>query len=380
MEKHPEINGLRTWIEIDRRAIAHNYKILRGLLSPKTRFMAVVKSNAYGHNFIDFSKEMESLGADWIGVDSIVEGLALRKAGIKLPVLVLGYTLPERIIDAANENISIAVSTFETLDAISNIENKDKKLSIHIKVDTGMHRQGFQVAHLSDVISKLKSLPKNIIVEGLFTHFAAAKNPAKKEKTLAQIKEFEVWQKAFADAGFRVISHAAASAGAMVYPESHFDLVRYGIAMYGVWPSSEIKGAEKGIDLKPVLSWKTIIGEVKDVPKGEGVGYDFTATLTRDSRLAICPIGYWHGLPRSVSNINDVLVHGKRARITGRVSMDMITIDVTDIPEARVGSVVTIIGRDGEEEIRADKIADPERTSEYEIITRLNPLIKRVFV
>ncbi len=380
MEKHPEINGLRTWIEIDRAAIAHNYKILRGLLSPKTKFMAVVKSNAYGHNFIDFSKEMEGLGADWIGVDSIVEGLALRKAGIKLPVLVLGYTLPERLIDAANEGISIAVSTFETLEAISKLENKSQKLAIHIKVDTGMHRQGFQVAQLPEVISKLKSLPKNIIIEGLFTHFAAAKNPAKKEKTLAQIKEFEVWQKAFADAGFSVISHAAASAGAMVYPESHFDLVRYGIAMYGVWPSSEIKGAEKGIDLKPVLSWKTIIGEVKDVSKGESVGYDFTATLTRDSRLAICPIGYWHGLPRSVSNINDVLIHGKRARITGRVSMDMITVDVTDIPEAKVGSVVTIIGRDGEEEVRADKIADPERTSEYEIITRLNPLIKRVFI
>jgi alanine racemase len=381
MEKHPETNGLRTWIEIDRTAIAHNYKILRGLLSPGTRFMAVVKSNAYGHNFIDFSKEMEGLGADWIGVDSILEGLALRRAGIKLPVLVLGYTLPERLEDAANEGLSIAVSTFETLEAISKLENKSQKLSIHIKVDTGMHRQGFQQAtQLVEVISKLKSLPKNIIVEGLFTHFAAAKNPAKKEKTLAQIKEFKVWQKAFADAGFSVISHAAASAGAMVYPESHFDLVRYGIAMYGVWPSSEIKGAEKGIDLKPVLSWKTIIGEVKDVSKGEGVGYDFTATLTRDSRLAICPIGYWHGLPRSVSNINDVLIHGKRARITGRVSMDMITVDVTDIPEVKVGSVVTIIGRDGEEEVRADKIADPERTSEYEIITRLNPLIKRVFI
>ncbi len=372
-----ETKGLRTWIEIDRAAIAHNYSLLRSLLSPKTKFMAVVKSNAYGHNFIDFSKEIAKLGADWLGVDSIVEGLALRKEGIKNPILVLGYTLPERLAEAAEAHISLTVSTFETLEAISKL---DTALSIHIKVDTGMHRQGFQAEQMQEVISTLTSLPKHISVEGLFTHFAAAKNPGTTEKTLAQIAEFEMWQKAFGDAGFSPLIHASASAGAMVYPQAHFDMVRFGIAMYGVWPSSEVKGSEKGMDLKPILSWKTIIGEIKNVKKGEGVGYDFTNILKRDSKLAICPIGYWHGLPRSVSNNGSVLVCGARAPITGRVSMDMITIDVTDIPDAKVGSVVTIIGRDGGEEIRADKIADPERTSEYEIITRINPLIKRIFV
>lgn len=338
--------------------------------------MAVVKSNAYGHSLVDFSREIEKLGADWIGVDSIVEGLTLRREGIQLPILVLGYTLPERIEEASKENISITVSTFETLEMVSGLQTK---LSIHVKVDTGMHRQGFQLAQMTEVITVLKSLPKNIEVQGLFTHFAGAKNPASTEKTLAQIKEFEMWQKTFAEAGFVPIAHTAASAGAMLYPQAHFDMVRFGIGLYGVWPSSEVRGAERDLDLKPILSWKVVVGEVKNVKKGEGVGYDFTNILKRDSRLAICPIGYWHGLPRSVSNNGNVLVHGKRAPITGRVSMDMITIDVTDIPEVKVGSIATIIGRDGGEEIRADKIADPERTSEYEIITRLNPLIKRIY-
>jgi len=371
-----ETKGLRTWIEIDKGAIAHNYSLLRGLLKPEAKFMAVVKSNAYGHSLVDFSREIEKLGADWIGVDSIVEGLTLRREGIQLPILVLGYTLPERIEEASKENISITVSTFETLEMVSGLQTK---LSIHVKVDTGMHRQGFQLAQMTEVITVLKSLPKNIEVQGLFTHFAGAKNPASTEKTLAQIKEFEMWQKTFAEAGFVPIAHTAASAGAMLYPQAHFDMVRFGIGLYGVWPSSEVRGAERDLDLKPILSWKVVVGEVKNVKKGEGVGYDFTNILKRDSRLAICPIGYWHGLPRSVSNNGNVLVHGKRAPITGRVSMDMITIDVTDIPEVKVGSIATIIGRDGGEEIRADKIADPERTSEYEIITRLNPLIKRIY-
>ncbi len=372
-----DTKGLRTWIEIDKAAMAHNYAVLRKLLTPETKFMAVVKSNAYGHCLQDFSLEIEKLGADWIGVDSIVEATALRKEGIKVPIFVLGYTLPSRLDEAAEHNITLSVSTFETLEALSKF---NQTISIHIKVDTGMHRQGFQIDQIVEVISKLQSLPKNISVTGLFTHFAAAKNPTKQEQTLAQIAQFEMWRKAFKEAGLKIISHAAASAGAMVYPQAHYDMVRFGIAMYGVWPSAEVKGVEKGMELKPILSWRTIIGEVKDVKKGEGVGYDFTAVLERNSRLAICPIGYWHGLPRSVSNAGYVLVNGKKAPITGRVSMDMLIIDVTDIPDVKVGSIVTIIGKDGGEEVLAYKIADPERTSEYEIITRLNPLIKRFFV
>lgn len=380
--------------------MAHNHKLLRGLISsvsPKTKFMAVVKSNAYGHGLVDFSKEMEKLGADWLGVDSIVEATALRKAGIKSPILVLGYTLPSRLEEAADEGISLTVSTFEILEhagavgALNVNANKAsskttvkapaKKLSIHIKVDTGMHRQGFLATDIARVISTLKSLPKNISVEGLFTHLAAAKNPSFPTKTLAQLEEFGLWRKAFAEAGFSPIVHAAASAGAIVYPQSHFDMARFGITVYGLWPSVQVRGfAEKKLPLKPVLSWRTIISETKNVKKGESVGYDLTETLERDTTLAVCPVGYWHGLPRAVSSVGHVLVRGQRARIVGRVSMDMITIDATDISGVKTGDAVTLIGRDGNEEIRAQEIADLSETSDYEIITRINPLIKRIIV
>ncbi|MEK7390892.1 MAG: alanine racemase [Patescibacteria group bacterium] len=400
-ETNPELNGLRTWIEIDAKAVAHNYKLLRGLISsvsPKTKFMAVVKSNAYGHGLVDFSKEMEKLGADWLGVDSIVEATALRKAGIKSPILVLGYTLPSRLEEAADENISLTVSTFETLEQIAGLNDglndspnasanigSNKKLSIHIKVDTGMHRQGFLLADIPRVISKLKSLHGNISVEGLFTHLAAAKNPSFPTKTSAQLEEFGLWQKAFAEAdisaGRPLIIHAAASAGAIIYPQSHFNMARFGITVYGLWPSVQVRGfAEEKLPLKPVLSWRTIIGEIKNVKKGESVGYDLVETLERDTTLAVCPVGYWHGLPRAISSVGHVLVRGQRARIVGRVSMDMITIDVTDISGVKIGDAVTLIGRDGNEEIRAQEIAGLSETSDYEIITRINPLIKRIIV
>lgn len=383
MKTHPELNGLRTWIEVDKTALAHNYKILRGILPTKTKFMAVVKSNAYGHSLVDFSQEVEKLGADWIAVDSIVEAETLREQGIKAPILVLGFTLPSKIESAADLGVSLSISSFEMLEEVAEFAKKNpaKKLNLHIKVDTGMHRQGFEEEQISEVVSHLKKLPPNVLVEGLFTHFASAKNPAFPNHTLGQISKFELWRAAFADAGLKPLCHAGASSGSILYPQSHFDMVRFGITMYGLWPSAQVRAyAEDKLDLQPILTWKTVIAEVKKVKKGESVGYDSTEILKRDSLLAVCPIGYWHGLPRAVSGIGSVIVAGKRAKIIGRVSMDMITIDVTDIPDAEFGSQVTVLGRDGEEEISAGEIATLSETSDYEIVTRLNPLIKRIFV
>lgn len=389
--KQSHHTGLRTWIELDRAAIEHNYKALRGLLSPKTFFMAVVKSNAYGHSLLDFSAEMEKLGADWFGVDSIVEGLALRKAGITKPILVLGLTLPEMLASAVAENISVTVSTFETLEAISRTDFSTSggsgPLRIHVKTDTGMHRQGFQEVDMVKLMPVLDKLVREnkIVVEGLFTHFAAAKNPSFRTRTDKQLEIFGRFRTAFLDAGCKPIVHAAASGGAMIFPEAHFDMVRFGIAVYGLWPSREVEAYMSGtapgkITLKPVLTWKTVVGEVKKVPRGERVGYDFTEELACDSVLAVCPIGYWHGFPRALSSVGHVLVRGRRARVIGRVSMDMITIDVTDVPEVLVFDEVVIIGAQGGGEITAERIADLSDTSSYEIVTRINPLIKRIVV
>lgn len=377
-----ESNGLRTWIEIDRKAIAHNAKTFRSLLSKKTKLMAVVKSNAYGHSLIDFSKEMESK-ADWLGVDSVVEGIALRKSGNKLPILVLGHTLPERMADAKLNNLSVTISTEEMLRYIVTLKPIHQP-RFHIKVDTGMHRQGFLPAELPRVVTILKSSfinPKSLstAVEGLFTHFASAKNPAFPAYTKEQIKEFNVWRKAFEKAGLKFISHAAATGGALLFPESHFDMVRIGIGLYGYWPSLETQEFLKDkLTLKPILTWKTVLSEIKKLPKGSKIGYDCTETLSRDSTVAICPVGYWHGYSRRLSSIARVLVRGKHCRVLGRVSMDMLIIDMTGTG-AKVGDEVILIGISVKESISAADMAGLDETSYYETLTRINPLIKRFY-
>ncbi len=379
--KEDQKHNLRTWIEINQRALKNNYSIFRRLIGPKCLLMSVVKSNAYGHSLIDFSRATESLGIDWFGVDSIVEAESLRKAGLKKPILVLGYTLESKIGNAFKNNISLTVSDFSTLKNLKNIKIHGHKLKIHIKVDTGMHRQGFFVSEIPAVIKILKSQP-NIILEGVYTHFSSAKNPAFPSATFNQIEQFKKAIDLFESAGFKgFIKHTAATSGTIIFPQSHFDLVRIGIGLCGLWPSKETKEAfREKIKLEPVLSWKTIVGQIKSLPKGSKVGYDLTETLDRSSSVAILPIGYWHGFPRSLSSIGKVLIKGNEVKVIGRVSMDMISVDVTDVKNVKVGDEVILIGRSEKSEISVDDMAYLSDTINYEIVTRLNPLIKRIVV
>jgi len=378
MTKNLNKKGLRTWIEIDKKAIAHNYSVLRRLISKNTQIMSVVKSNAYGHSLLDFSLEAQKLGVDWFGVDSIVEATALRNSGITKPILVLGFTLPEMLIKAVKQDISITVSTFNLLDAISKTSFA-RKIKVHIKIDTGMHRQGFQEHEIEKVIVKIKNLEKKIQIEGLFTHFAGVKNSKFSELTNKQFESFKLWVNRFKKEGFTPIVHAGASGVALGFSEAFFDMVRIGIAQYGLWPSTEIENFSK-TKLKPILQWKTVVGEIKNIKRGSRVGYDFTEELKKDSTIAVCPIGYWHGYPRSLSGVGFVLVHGKRARILGRVSMDMIVIDISGITRVKVGDPVTLLGRDGKGGvISAEEMANWADTSLYEMVTRINPLIKRLY-
>ena len=375
MPKPPQ--NLRTWVEIDKSAIEKNYRFFRKTLGKHVAFCGVIKSNAYGHNIYLYAKELERLGIDMLAVDSIVEGVSLREAGITTPLLVLGYTLPVFMKKASALGIAISVSSTDSLKALSAYRGRDT-LSIHIKVDTGMHRQGFQISELPKVMRALRSLPKHIRVEGLFTHFAEAKRPADSARTKKQIVQFDSWIKAFTDAGFHPLVHAGATGGGLVYTDARYDMVRIGIGIYGVWPSEEVRLFRQGDKLSPVLSWRAIVSEVKSVQKGEGVGYDFTEELKRDSRIAIIPIGYWHGYPRLLSGKGNVLIRGKRAKVLGRVSMDMLIVDVTGIKGARAGDIATLIGRDGKESVTAEEIAHHAGTNAYEILTRLNPLMERV--
>ena len=375
---HQNHHGLRTWIEVDRKAVAHNFAVFRGLIPRKTKLMAVVKSNAYGHGLISFSKEVARLGADWLGVDSVTEARALRREGMKLPILVLGYTCPELFAEAAEQDISLTISSFESLTALQKAKCPTP-LKVHIKVDTGMHRQGFVLSEQKALMSKVKNQKSKTIVEGLYTHFANAKNPAFPADTRAQIAEFEKWIRAFQKTGLRPLVHTAATAGILLFPESHYDMVRIGIGLYGLWPARETEAFLRDkVTLKPALEWKSIVSEIKTLPKGVRVGYDYAETLARATTLAVVPVGYWHGYPRALSGIGRVLVRGKECKIIGRVSMDMLTIDITDVKRVRVGDEAVLIAKNQSSPASFSGIALLTDSSWYEVATRLNPLIRRI--
>lgn len=371
-------SGLRTWIEISAQAIKNNIQLFRSVVK-STKIMAVVKSNAYGHGLSDYSAFVAKEGIDMLGVDSITEASQLRADGLTLPILVLGFTLPERVAEAVEKNIAVTVSSFESLQTWVDL-GLSKKIAVHIKVDTGLHRQGFLFDQMTEVVSLLKKHSDVFFVEGLYTHFAEAKDPIHRTYTEKQIAEFKLWQEVMVKEFPGVVTHGAASGGAMLYPESHFDMVRIGAGLYGIWPSAEIYNTfSQTQPLTSVLTWKTIISEIKKLPVGSAIGYNCTEILKRDSTIAVCPVGYWHGFSRNLSSKGEVLVHGQKAKVLGLVSMDMIVIDITDIPNVAVLDEVVLIGKQNEAEITASDIAQQAGTSAYEFLTRLNPRIKKIY-
>ncbi len=365
----------RTWIEISKTAIKHNYNSFRRILKKETKMLGVVKSNAYGHELFRFGQSLSTLGVNWLGVDSITEALALRKVGLKTPILVLGYTLPQNFIHSSLKNISLTISSFESLKIISRLKHK---ISIQLKIDTGMHRQGFFVSDIPKILVLLKKM-NHVNVNGFYTHFAAAKKPDTGHETQYQINEFKKVISLIKHQHPRALAHASATAGTLNYPEAHFDMVRIGIGLYGLWPSEETKKAFSAskFSLKPVLTWKTIISEVKTLEKGQKIGYDFTEKLARRSKIAILPIGYWHGYWRAFSSKAQVLIKGRPCKVLGRVSMDMIVVDVTDAGNISVGDEAVLIGKQKKQEITVDTLAKIAGTTNYEVVTRLNPLIKK---
>lgn len=371
-------SGLRTWIEIDRSKIAKNFAVFRGLLKKDVKLMSVVKSNAYGHSLLDFSKEVVALGTDWLGVDSVVEAVKLRAVGIKIPILVLGYSLPEKIPDLLENDISFCVSTFEQMEEVVKRCGEGKTAKIHIKIDTGMHRQGFLESDWELLLEKVSALQSNVVVEGCFTHFSSAKNPSFPAYTNMQINSFERFSaKLKKVVSNKVIFHACATSGALLFPSAHFDMVRIGMGLYGYWPSVETRAAlSDRLSLSPALCWKTSVSEIKQLPKGARVGYDGCEVLDRDTKIGICPVGYWHGYDRALSSIGRVVVMGAQARVLGRISMDMIVVDCTDIENVSIQNEVILLGG----EISATDIAELLGTSHYEVTTVINPLIKRFYI
>ena len=363
----------KVWIEISRKAVRKNVAIFRAVLGTKTALYAVVKSNAYGHGLTLFAGLADACGVDGFCVDSVVEGAKLRAHGIAKPILVLGYALPALFPEAKKHGIAITVSSKESLAAI--LKAGDDAPDFHIKIDTGMHRQGFQLEEIPSVIRSLQKLTKLRKLKaqgpfvGLYTHFAMAKN---REDTAFTDRQFAAFRSAcasFEQAGFSgLVRHASATGGALLGEKYHMDMARIGIGLYGIWPSAELeRQLGKKIVLCPALSLHSVISEKKTVAKGEGVGYDMTEVMKKPTDIAIVPVGYWHGIPRAASSVAIVRVGLSAARIVGRVSMDMVMIDVTGIP-SRVGSEVVI---------SPVSLAHAMGASPYEVVTRINPLIHK---
>ena len=370
----------KTWINLKSSLADHNLKIFRSLIGPKVKLWAVVKSNAYGHGLLTFSKLVNELGVDGFCADSVIEGIKLRDSGIKKPILVLGPTLPNLLAEARRKNITITISNFDLLDRY--LKSKEKP-DFHLKIDTGMHRQGFYVSEIDKFLKKLRtsnSEPRTRL-KGVYTHFASAKDINYTTFTDKQFLEFQKAIQLLEKSGFKnLIKHCAATGATLINNKYHLDAVRIGIGLYGLWPSMELE-AQLGnkIKLQPALSWYSVVSEVKDLKKGDYVGYDLVERVIRPSKIAVIPIGYWHGFDRRLSGIGEVLINGRRARVLGRVSMDLIVVDVTGI-KCKFGDRATLIGKQGKEEITLYEMARKIGTSHYEVVTRINPLIERTII
>lgn len=381
------MNDVRTWIEIDTKALRQNIKNFLKLIPKNKKLMAVIKSNAYGHGLTLIAKQLIKIqnsnpqlkGRLWFGVDSITEGLRLREEGIENPILVLGWTLPSLMESASQNNITITVSNFESLTALTKLKLPPK---FHLKLDTGMHRQGFLPEEWDRLFRKIKNSKSKLLnsLTGIYTHFASAKDITYPAYTLMQLKKFKLAVAKLKSYGFRnLIYHAAASGGTILYPSARLDMIRIGIALYGYWPSLELNmQVGNSFKLKPILTWKTLVGEVKEIPAGSFIGYDLAERVNKKTKIAILPIGYWHGFDRDLSSKGEVLIRGRRAKVLGRVSMDMIIVNVTYIKGVRVGDEVVLIGAQNQEAIWADEIAQKLGSISYEVLTRINPLIRRI--
>lgn len=374
----------KTWVEISRDNILHNIKSLKSLLKPETKFMAVLKSNAYGHGLEEMNTIcVQSDLVDWFGVDSLHEALILRKLENNKPILVLGYVPYERMGEAIDSEISVVAYNKELLDHLDTIGYQvtdSKKLKIHIKVETGTSRQGIAGEELLEFVKKANQNP-NILIEGIYTHFANIEDTTNPSYAMEQLTKFNESVKKIEELGINIpIKHSTCSGALLNYPETHFDMARAGCAFYGYWPSPETRATarERGVDieLRPALTWKTKIVQIKKLKANTPISYGLTETLKRDSKVAILPIGYWDGYDRKLSSIGEVTIHGKQAKVLGRVCMNMTMVDITDIPEAKLFDEVILLGN----EITVEEIAKKIGTINYEIVTRINPLIKRVIV
>lgn len=374
----------RYWAEIDTGAAEDNFHIIKSKLNPKTKLCCIIKADAYGHGAAYMAKLYETLGADYLAVSNIEEAIQLRKSGIKISILILGYTNPECAYLLSENNIEQCVFSEDFAEELNRCAEKyGVKVKIHLKMDSGMGRIGFSCKHLENDAEQLAAALRvckmgNLIPFGIFTHFAVAdEGEDGREYTKKQFESFVYSIKFFENSGITFnIRHCSNSAAIFAYPEYQLDMVRAGIVLYGYPPSEKVE--TKG--LKPVMSLISLISHIKDVYPGDYISYGCTFRADKKIRVATVPVGYADGFWRSNSKGGELLAGGKRAPILGRVCMDQLMIDISGIENVAPQSKVVVMGKMNGEKIDADELAENNGTINYEILCAVGKRVPRIYI
>lgn len=369
---------LRCYAEISLEAIGHNIREVKKRLPEGVKLLGVVKANAYGHGAVPVASYLENQ-VDYFATATIEEAVELRENGISAPILILGYVSPSQYGDLVEYDITQTIDSYaQALALEKEAARQNRKAKAHLAVDTGMTRIGFQVTeHDADEAAKIADLP-HIELEGMFTHFSCADQEDKTYCSM-QMEKYDKMTALLAERGVTIpLRHICNSAGIMEFDDHYFEMVRSGIITYGIYPSEEVK--KERLDLIPALSWKSHVIHVKEVGPGIGVSYGATYVTEKPmTRIATVSAGYADGYPRALSNQGCVLIHGKKAPIIGRICMDQMMVDVTDIPDVQVEDVVTLVGTDGDETITIEEIANPAARFDYEMLCDISSRVTRVY-
>ena len=372
MNKHS-----RVCANIDLSAIMHNMEAMHQNIDPNTKIMAVIKADGYGHGAVEVAHYLSDI-ADYFGVATIDEGVELRKAGLKQPILLLGYNSPSLYYKNLEYGVDQTIYCYDTAKAMSEAAVKSGKTArIHIALDTGMTRIGLSPDEKGlAIVEQIANLP-NIKIEGLFTHLSCA-DMTDKTYTESQMKRYDYFVELLDQAGIEIpVKHICNSAAIMEYDDHRYDMARAGIILYGMYPSDEVDFSN--LELIPAMSWYSHVVNIMEPEMERGVSYGATYVVDHPCRLATISVGYADGYARSLSNKGWVLIHGKKAPIVGRVCMDQMMVDITDIPDVKLEDIVTLIGKDGDNSISVEDMANLAGSFNYEFVCDVGKRVPRVY-
>jgi len=372
---------MKTYIEISRKNLVHNLKLFKNIANRKMMF--VVKANAYGHGLkevINITKELPII--NYYAVDSVYEALIVKEIDVGKKIIIIGWSDEEELESLIMNGFETVAPSMNFLEKANHLAGKLKrKCNVHLKVETGTARLGMQPSQVIDLFNDFTY--KNINIVGIYSHFANIEDTTDHSYAQSQLKIYnELLTKINTE---NILKHFSCSASTLIFPKTYFDMVRVGISAYGYWPSkptyiSYIEQNEKKIELKPVLRWYTRVAQVKNLDKGDHIGYGITYRTFNKTKMIVVPVGYFDGYDRKLSNISTIIINGIKAPVRGRVCMDMFMAEVTHIENIKPGDKITLIGHDGEEKIDADYLAELSGSINYEVLSRINPLISRIVV